>query len=195
MSQRNLSQNCWQLGRKRLALQLPEICCNALVKTQTSWLHGDKSGVYGYDPETKAQSSHWKTPGPPRPKKARQIRSKVKVMLTVFFDHEGVIHHEYTPEGQTVNKEYYIDVLCWLHDAVWRKQPALRKRGDWQLHHNNAPPPPPTRPTLSRTSWLNIRFHKCRSPPIHQTWPHVTFFYSQRWKCCWRERGFKTWRR
>jgi len=33
-------------------------------------------------------------------------------MLTVFFDHEGIIHHEYTPDGQTVNKEYYIEVLC-----------------------------------------------------------------------------------
>jgi hypothetical protein len=61
------------------------------------------------------------------------------VMLTVFFDHEGIIHHEYTPGGQTVNKEYYIKVLCQLCDAVQCKRPALWKRGDWQLHHVNAP--------------------------------------------------------
>ncbi|GFV29789.1 uncharacterized protein TNCV_1926141 [Trichonephila clavipes] len=30
---------------------------------------GDESWVYGYDPETKQQSSQWKTPGSPRPKK------------------------------------------------------------------------------------------------------------------------------
>ena len=36
--------------------------------------------------------------------------------------------------------------------------------------------PPPTPPTLSRTSWLNIRSHKCCSPTVH----HVTFLYSQR---------------
>jgi hypothetical protein len=37
--------------------------------------------------------------------------------------------------------------------------------------------PPPNHPTLSRTSWLNIRSHKCCSPPIHQTWPRVTFLF------------------
>ena len=42
---------------------------------------GDESWVYGYDPETKAQSSQWKHPESPRPKKARQVRSKIKVML------------------------------------------------------------------------------------------------------------------
>ena len=34
----------------------------------------DESWVYGYDIETKAQSSQWQRPEEPRPKKARQIR-------------------------------------------------------------------------------------------------------------------------
>ena len=42
---------------------------------------GDETWVYGYDPETKFQSSQWKTPGSPRPKKARRSLSQVKVML------------------------------------------------------------------------------------------------------------------
>ena len=67
---------------------------------------GDETWVYGYDPETKFQSSQWKHPESPRPKKARQVRSNVKVMLTCFFDFRGIVHHEYTPEGQTINKEY-----------------------------------------------------------------------------------------
>ena len=41
---------------------------------------GDETRVYGYDPETKFQSSQWKHPESPRPKKARQVRSNVKVM-------------------------------------------------------------------------------------------------------------------
>jgi len=45
---------------------------------------GDESWVYGYDPETKAQASQWKSPESPRLKKAWQSRSTVKVMLTVF---------------------------------------------------------------------------------------------------------------
>ena len=67
---------------------------------------GDESWVYGYDLETKAQSSQWKSPESPRPKKVRQSRNNVKVMLTVFFNHEGVVHHEYAPPGQTITKDY-----------------------------------------------------------------------------------------
>ena len=45
----------------------------------------DEAWVYGYDPETKFQSSQWEHPESPRPKKRRQVRSNVKVMLTCFF--------------------------------------------------------------------------------------------------------------
>ncbi|KAL4105054.1 hypothetical protein QTP88_020329 [Uroleucon formosanum] len=76
---------------------------------------GDESWVYGYDPETKKQSSQWKHASSPRPKKARQNRSKIKSMLIVFFDYEGVVYHEYAPAGQTINKEYYVEILKRLH--------------------------------------------------------------------------------
>ena len=46
---------------------------------------GDETWVYGYDVETKMQSSQCMGKSSPRPKKARQSRSNVKVMLTVFF--------------------------------------------------------------------------------------------------------------
>ena len=32
-------------------------------------------------------------------------------MLTVFFDCNGVVHHEFLPQGCTVNKEYYLEVM------------------------------------------------------------------------------------
>jgi [histone H3]-lysine36 N-dimethyltransferase SETMAR len=100
---------------------------------------GDESWVYGYDPETKVQSSQWKHSSSPRPKKARQVRSHVKVMLTVFFDHRGVVHHEYAPQDQTINKEYYQTVLRRLRDAVRRKRPDLWATRTWSLHQDNAP--------------------------------------------------------
>ncbi|UYV74077.1 hypothetical protein LAZ67_11002043 [Cordylochernes scorpioides] len=62
---------------------------------------GDEAWVYGYDVETKAQSSQWKLAHEPKPKKARQVRSNVKVLLTVFFDCRGVVHHEFLPQGRT----------------------------------------------------------------------------------------------
>ena len=46
---------------------------------------GDESWVYGYDIETKTESSQWKRPEELRPKKTRQVRSNVTILLTVFF--------------------------------------------------------------------------------------------------------------
>ena len=63
----------------------------------------DEIWVYRYDPETKQQPSQWKSPGSPRPKKVRQSCSATKIMLIVFLDIRGIVHHEFVPEGQTVN--------------------------------------------------------------------------------------------
>ena len=84
---------------------------------------GDESWVYEYDTLTNQQSSEWRFENEPNPKKPRRSRSKVKVMLIVFFDYLGVVHFEYVPEGQTVNKEYYLTVLRRLRDAIRRKRP------------------------------------------------------------------------
>ncbi|UYV71433.1 hypothetical protein LAZ67_8003173 [Cordylochernes scorpioides] len=100
---------------------------------------GDKAWVYGYDVETKAQSSQWKLPHEPRPKEARQVRSNVKVLLTVFFDCRGVVNHEFLPQGRTVNKEYYLQVMRNLREAIRQKLPDLWKNKNWLLHHDNAP--------------------------------------------------------
>ena len=61
---------------------------------------GDKTTVYEYDVLARQNE--------PKPKKLRQSRSKIKVMLIVFFDYHGVVQHEFVPEGQAVNKEYYL---------------------------------------------------------------------------------------
>ncbi|UYV78553.1 hypothetical protein LAZ67_16001984 [Cordylochernes scorpioides] len=100
---------------------------------------GDEARVYGYDVETKAQSSQWKLPHEPRPKKARQVRSNVKVLLTVFFDCRGVVHHEFLPQGRTVNKEYYLQVMRNLREAIRQKRPNMWKNKNWLLHNDNAP--------------------------------------------------------
>ena len=103
------------------------------------FITGNEIWVYGYDPETKQQSSQWKSLGSPRPKKARQSRSMTKSMLIVFFDIQGIVHHEFAPEGQTVNAEFYCNVFCRLREDIRRKRPELWRVGNWLLHDDNKP--------------------------------------------------------
>ena len=100
---------------------------------------GDETWIYAYDPETTDQSSEYRAKGEARPKRPRQSRSKIKVMLTVFFDFRGVVHYEFLPPGQTVNKEYYLSVMRRLREAIRKKRPDLWKDNSWFLHHDNAP--------------------------------------------------------
>ena len=72
---------------------------------------GGEPWVYGYDIETKAQSFQWKLIEELRLKKAHQVRSNVKVLRTVVFDCNGRVHHEFLPQGRTINKEYYFEVM------------------------------------------------------------------------------------
>jgi hypothetical protein len=34
--------------------------------------------------------------------------------MVTFFSSQGIIHTEFVPSGQTVNKEYYVEILCRL---------------------------------------------------------------------------------
>ena len=93
----------------------------------------------GYDVKTKKQSSQWLGKESPRPKKLWMSRSKIKVLLVVFFDWKGIVHHEFVPRGQMVNKQLYQEVLARLRDAVRRKMPKLWENQTRMLHHDNAP--------------------------------------------------------
>ena len=93
----------------------------------------DESWMYVYDIKTKAQSSKWKRPEELKPKKTPQVRSNVKVLLTVFFDCNGV------PQDRTVNKEYYLEVMRQLRKAIRQKRTELWKNQSWILHHDNTP--------------------------------------------------------
>ena len=138
---------------------------------------GDESWVYGYDPETKAQSSQWRHPSSPRPKKAGQVRSNVKILLTVFSDSSGVLHHEYAPQDQTVTKEYYEGVLCRLRNAVRRKRQDLWAAKPWQSHHDNAPAQ--SSHLIQGFFWLNTTFPWFVRLPTLPTWPLVISGFSQ----------------
>ena len=50
-----------------------------------------------------------------------------------FFDCTGMIYIDWVPTGQTVNKEYYVEVLREFMKRFPRKRPALFKSGQWHF--------------------------------------------------------------
>ena len=105
---------------------------DALVTCNESW-------IYCYDPETKRQSSQWKHAGSPRSKKARQSKSTDKHLMIPFLGSTGMIYMHWVPTCQTVNKEYYVEVLREFRKRFRRKKPALFKSGQWHFHQDNEP--------------------------------------------------------
>ena len=108
----------------------------AVLDALVTW---DESWIYCYDPETKRQSSQWKHAGSPRSKKARQSKSTHKLLMISFFDSTGMIYMHWVPTGQTVNKEYHVEVLREFQKRFHRKRPALFKSVQWHFHQDNAP--------------------------------------------------------
>jgi len=139
---------------------------------------GDEIWVYGYDVETKVQSSQWVSKTSQGPKKSRQVCSHVKVMLTIFFYSDGVVHYEFLPQGWTVNKEYYLEVMQRLREAVRKKKDLMR--GGRIDGCSNMTTRPHIHRSLSVNSWPNTRrlsFYSLRTLQIsHQ----LTSFCFQR---------------
>ena len=54
-----------------------------------------------------------------------------------IFDSQGVVHKEFVPPGQTVNKQYSREVLERLRKRVHLVRPEIADT--WMLHHDNAP--------------------------------------------------------
>jgi hypothetical protein len=99
----------------------------------------DEMWVYGYNVETKMQSSQLVGKNLPRLEKAWRVRSNIRVILMGFFDSEGVVRHEFLCQGQTVDHLYYLEVLKHLRESVRRRRHQLWRNNSWFLHHDNAP--------------------------------------------------------
>jgi hypothetical protein len=71
-------------------------------------------------------------------KRARMSKSQMKTMFSTSFDIKGTVHFDFIPQGQTVNKAYYVKIMKQLREDVHRKRPELWS-DDWILHHDSAP--------------------------------------------------------
>ena len=138
----------------------------------SSVITGDECWVYGYDPETKQMPYRWSTSSSPRPKKVQQVKSNIKTMLIAFFDIDGLVHHEFVPTEQTVNKEFYKTVLQRLREPVRKRHPEKWRSGNWILHHDNAP----AHRAVTMSFWRNTTFRRSHNLPTPPDLAPCDFF-------------------
>ena len=82
----------------------------------------------------------WKPPGSPVKKKFKSPLSARKVMLTIFWDSQGVILEHYLERGTTVNSVWYSEMLSTeLKPAIRTKRQGLLSSGVLLLHDNAHP--------------------------------------------------------
>jgi hypothetical protein len=79
--------------------------------------------VYSEDAMDRTQVFNWF-------RRFKEGRSKTNVMLLAFFDSDGILHNEYAPDGQTIKKEIYLEVLRRLRESVRQKRPKKWRDGD-----------------------------------------------------------------
>ena len=87
---------------------------------------GDETWVHHYDPENKRQSKEYRHTGSPSPKKFKVVSSAKKVLMTVFWDCDGLIHMEFLEQGSTINSERYIETLRKLRARLSRVRPGKK---------------------------------------------------------------------
>ena len=93
----------------------------------------------------------------------------------LFFDSTGMIYMHWVPTGQTVNKEYSVDVLRGFRKRLLRKRPALFKSGQGHFQQDNTPVHNSILVTDYLAKWVSRQF---LSLPVVQALLAVIFAYS-----------------
>ncbi|UYV75222.1 hypothetical protein LAZ67_12002966 [Cordylochernes scorpioides] len=109
----------------------PEDIFNRFVTMDETWAHH-------FTPEYKQQSMQWRHSGSPPPKKAKTVPSAGKVMVSVFWDSEGVLLLDFLNKGQTITGNYYANLVKQLREAIKEKIRGMLSR-KIVYHRDNAP--------------------------------------------------------
>jgi len=78
----------------------------------------------------------WRHSASSRPKKFRVQNSAGNVLVSTFWDQDGILIIDYLPKGQTINAEYYSYLLVQLKDILKEKRLGKFTKAFLFLHDN-----------------------------------------------------------
>lgn len=119
-----------------------EICKNLLnyptdLRFYKKIVTCDEKWVYWRNPDTSGQ---WLSQGQTAFPVAGRGQFEKKSMLCVFWNYEGVIHHEFVPDGTTINSDLYCEQLDRVYAKLSQLYPALVNRKGVLFQQDNARP-------------------------------------------------------
>jgi histone-lysine N-methyltransferase SETMAR len=99
---------------------------------------GDETWVRYWEPKSKQQSKEWKRTEEQTPVQSKVERSAGKLLMTVFWDAQGILMVDYLPRNETINADYYSNLMSQL-----RREVKEKRRGKLSSHvlllHDNSP--------------------------------------------------------
>ena len=108
----------------------------------------DEKWIYYNNPDTKYI---WLDKNSPADQVPKMERFQKKVMLSVWWNYEGVIHFELLPDGDTINSDVYIQQINRVYDKIANLYPALVNRNRIIIQQDNA------KPHVSKNSLRNFK--------------------------------------
>ncbi|GFU50562.1 histone-lysine N-methyltransferase SETMAR [Trichonephila clavipes] len=134
----------------RMALEVQHLFRYQKDPAFMKWIvTGDESWCRHYEPEIKRYSMQWKHVSSPPPKKFRATKSAGKVLLTVFFDVQGLLLVEFLEHRKSINSDVCCETLRCLRGSIKNKRPGLLAEGVVLLHDN-------ARPHVSRVTQIEL---------------------------------------
>ena len=128
----------------QIKLQRVQICRELLAKFDEEWWRLPPSNCHWgwilgsslWSLNRSKQSKEYRHKTSPSPKKFKVFSSARKVLLTIFWDSEVVVHTEFLEQGNTVNSTKYVNTLEKLKARLRR----VRSEKVSIIHHDNARP-------------------------------------------------------
>jgi hypothetical protein len=133
---------------------------------------GDESWVHHYQPKSKCASMQWETSTAPSSRKFKVTPSAGMVMLTMFWDSQGILLANFQERGDSVNSAVCCEVLLKLRDAIRRKHPGQQARAICCI----MTVPDPIQPKQPRREFKNYSGNFLNIRLTARTWPLVTSF-------------------
>ena len=124
----------------------------------------DEKWIFLRNPDKRNQ---WVSPGQEFAV-AKQDRFGKKVMVSVWWNYQGIIYFELLRDGRAVNGPLYAEQLDRVHQVLRTRYPALVNRNQVLLQHDNAPAHTSrvTRAKIQELDGVELLPHPAYSPDI-----------------------------